>query len=178
MNIEFFNEPNTYFEKEDEFLCNSIKQAFCDLYNNDHYLINNLPDEPTEQNGNHHVCERSIVCRYAYYLQNKLLEDEKYASYNLDCEYNRNIYDIKTALINQEIKSIYPDLIVHRRGKTGNNQNNLLVMEFKTYWNRSIKSDIDKVKALVDQDGKYKYKYGLVVTIEKELSATKIQCIK
>ena len=39
------------------------------------------------------VAERTITARLAIYIQ------EQFANWNVDCEYNRNINDVKAALI-------------------------------------------------------------------------------
>ena len=146
-------------------LAKAILGAFSKLYNYDKYLIINKPDASEDTVGsNHHVGERAIVFRFAYYLQKILDEHKLYSDYNLDCEYNRN-GDKPKHIISLD-KNVYPDLIIHKRGET----NNLLVMEFKTYWNTDQENDIQKIKAFLDSQEKesYNYKYGIAVLIEKE----------
>ena len=170
-----WNELKEYLD-EDKFLYIAIKRAFNDLYRFDKYLIDNGPSEKRcpEEIGKHYIGERSIVFRFAHYLQNELAKSPKYSQYNLDCEYNRN--GIATKSLPDFSKGTFPDLIIHKRGKNGS-KNNLLIMEFKTYWNSNTGRDIDKVKQFVDEEGKYKYKYGIVVVIGKKLSETKLKCI-
>lgn len=38
-------------------------------------------------------------------------------------------------------------------------------MEFKTYWNDNQKNDEGKIRKLTDQQGDYKYAYGMTVLI-------------
>ena len=74
--------------------------------------------------------ERSISHRIAIYLEQEM------PGYNVDCEYNRDGFDVKrlqlapslTSTDNDEAVTVFPDIIVHRRG---NNDQNLLVVEMK-----------------------------------------------
>lgn len=152
----------------------SIKRAFEDLYMYDRHLIEIEPQNVdmqacNEKLGKHYVGERSIVFRFAHYLQNELSKSKKYSAYHLDCEYNRNGFDIKST--KNFPNGTFPDLIIHKRGYNGT-KNNILIMEFKTYWNPHTKTDSLKICDFVDKNGDYKYKYGLVVVIEKNLNET------
>ncbi len=154
---------------EDGKLLNVLINSFVMLYNYDEHLINNSP-YILDSNGNtndqigtkHHVGERSIVFRFGYYLQ-KQLEKSEYKNYNVDCEYNRNGENAKT--LPSFPKGVYPDLIIHKRG---NNKNNLLIVEFKTYWNSDTQHDIEKINEFINPDGEYKYKYGMSVLIDED----------
>ncbi len=163
--MERLGEIKKHFNKN-QLLYTSIKRAFYDLYRYDKYLIYNEPssEQSAVTEGKHYVGERSIVFRFAHYLQNELLKSKKYAAYNLDCEYNRNINGAKT--LPGFMNGTFPDLIVHKRG---NNRNNLLVMEFKTYWNSATDDDKEKVAQYVKKK-EYRYKYGIVVVIGKTLA--------
>lgn len=185
MNKERINifDLSKYFENDLE-LYSCIERAFYDLYRYDKYLIEIEPkkmdiDMQTvdEKLGKHYVGERSIVFRYAHYLQNELYKSKKYSVYNLDCEYNRNGFQIKST--EHFPNGTFPDLILHKRGKNGPG-NNILIMEFKTYWNKSpqkIARDKLKVGQFVDKKGQYKFKYGLFVLVEKEIENVKIELI-
>lgn len=126
------------------------------LYGNDYYLIDNGFES--------HVDERSSVFRFGYYFQTFIEHFRPYSDYVVDIEYNRYRSDPKR--VNGELK--IPDLILHKRGIN----DNLLVMEFKTYWNDRNKSDIlsdlDELKEITKQTGAYKYKYGLFILINKD----------
>ena len=108
--------------------------------------------------------ERDIVFRFGIYFQGLLIKHEKYNKYNLDVEYNRNLYDPKkTENFNN---GVYPDVILHERG---NNDNNILVLEFKGYWNNrkdEIEKDKSKLWDLMNPTGDYKYKKGYIVILE------------
>lgn len=140
-----------YDEKENLEL--AIEKAFKDLYKYDKYLISTCIKKES------HVSERGIVFRFGIYFQNYLMEH--FSDYQLDTEYNRNIANIKKLAK----EAIYPDLILHKRG---HNNDNLLVMEFKTWWNSDIKHDQEKIKKLMSPEGLYKYKYGVIAIINKD----------
>ena len=112
-----------------------LKSALDRLYRKDRYLIS--LNNPQEENGVgkldklHHVGERSIVFRVAHYVQNLILKDSRYKNHVVDCEYNRHVCEIKKT----PNRRIYPDVILHERGTDANN---LLVLEFKAYWNKEI----------------------------------------
>lgn len=125
-----------------------IEKALAELYEKDYYLIKT------------DVQEQAIVSRFALYFE-KYIKELK-GDYNLDLEYNRNLKNPKRRVDTK--KRIRPDLIVHKRG---NHQNNLLVLEFKTYWYKEITEDINKVKELINKEP-YKYHYGAVIFIDKK----------
>ena len=197
MIIKNLNGLQDTFVNGDKKLYMSIKRAFEKLYQNDIYLIHNdaniidnnqivnnisektkikkeiikteVEDEIKKQLKECHVGERAIVFRFAHYLQIEISEIHKYSMYNLDCEYNRNKTDLKRT--SSFPNGAFPDLIIHKRSK---NDHNLLVMEFKTYWNNSqesIDKDFNKVKEFMGDP--YYYKYGLVVIIGRKLSELK-----
>lgn len=62
-------------------------------------------------------------------------------------------------------KGVYPDIIIHKRNS---NDFNLLVIEFKTYWNDNIEDDVKKINQLIDPSGVYRYKYGMSVIIKED----------
>lgn len=147
------------FEKIKEIIYKSLEE----LYEKDKYIIDN------EKKGKYNYgSERSIVFRFGIYFENnfkKQFTSKEYEKYSIDVEYNRNITN-KKILPDWENGCIL-DLIVHERG---NNNNNLVVLEFKTHWNDNQDKDKVKMKKLIDKNGVYKYRYGAIVLIEKEYS--------
>ena len=138
--------------------------AMHDLYEFDLYLIRHM-----EKSGNGaeniHSSERSIVTKYGTYLQNRI-KNSIFENYNIDCEYNRNIGSIKTYhSYNGEIHACCPDIIIHRRGT---NDDNLLAIEVKTWWNTNTKHDEDKLRHFTNQTSDYRYEYGLSITFGKD----------
>ncbi len=136
---------------EEKLLEDAANMAFELLYINDKYLIDKR------------VSERSIVFRYAHYLQSELEKTNKYRGYNLDCEYNRDGSDLKH--IYESDHGVFPDLIIHKRGS---NKNNLLIIEFKTYWNNDITNDERKIREFININGRFKYKYGFSVVFNRD----------
>ncbi len=57
-------------------------------------------------------------------------------------------------------------MILHERG---NNENNVLVMEFKTWWGEDQKHDREKIKQFCKFEGEYKYQYGVTILLGKKL---------
>ena len=80
--------------------------------------------------------------------------------YVLDCEYNRNSVHAKA--LPSFARGVYPDVIVHNRG---NNDNNLLIMEVKTYWNPDNTQDVKKIREFLATNGEYRFSFGVSVII-------------
>ena len=133
-----------------QFLEQLIKKSLDDLYRNDKYLID------------HKVAERDITHRFAHYFEN-YMQDTNIAEYNVGCEYNRDGYGIKQVNGNY----IYPDFILHKRGS---NEDNLLIIEFKTWWTPENNKDIKKIQCMMHPQLRYKYKYGCCITINQDNS--------
>ena len=74
-----------------------------------------------------HNSERGIVFRFGIYLDK--LKLPVLHEYDIDVEYDRNI-DCKKCVPGWE-NGCYPDIIIHKRGT---NTDNLLILEFKTWW--------------------------------------------
>lgn len=79
--------------------------------------------------------------------------------YVVDCEYNRNKYKPKKL----QGKKVYPDIIIHKRG----GEDNILVLELKTWWNKNTEDDIERIK-LFTQDENFHYQYGASILITKD----------
>ncbi|MBR5096961.1 MAG: hypothetical protein IK094_07660 [Treponema sp.] len=137
-----------------------IKLALKKVYKNDKYLIDNR------------ISERAIVSKFACYFSQIAKEKEgPLKKYDIDVEYNRQ--GIKSKILGEKLVCI--DFIVHERG---NNHNNLIAIEFKPYWNKkkkAIEKDKQKIKNLCDNANEYRYKYGFVLTFEKELEKIIVQ---
>lgn len=145
-----------------EKILNLISKACNKLYQKDKYLIVN------GRHNQNHVSEMSIVFRLGIYLQQLMDEDEVLKEYNLDCEYNRNMDDCKR--LPEFENGTRPDLIIHQRGT---NRKNLLVLEFKTWWDSNIDTDLRKIDNFIYKHGKYHYKYGMSIIFEKDC----VKCI-
>lgn len=137
-----------------------IKTALDKVYKEQPNLIktNSSNDELVHNN------ERAIVFRFGHYLIELIRQESSLTDYVVDVEYNRLGYEIKRLIANNVVEYIYPDLIVHKRVK----KDNLLVIEFKTWWNSNQTEDEAKIRKLIDPNGEYNYKYGLLVLLGKE----------
>jgi hypothetical protein len=113
------------------------------------------------------VNERSLTHKFAEHLQTILGR-----GWSVDCEYNRYGTDTKTIEDVKEIvgreaptdetraKTVYPDIIVHRRGVEGPN---LLVIEAKKDASRKERDDdwrkLERIKA------EYRYDFAAFINI-------------
>lgn len=152
-------------------LKNCIERALDTLYEKDQYLIFHEQEQNTDKRC--HVSERSIVFRFGIYFDS-LFRQNISENYNIDIEYNRNINNIKEMPCTKDSavrRYCYPDLIVHQRG---NNDNNLLIIEFKTWWNRDQTIDKERVEFFMKPRGPYKYKHGSVVLLGKNRKACEV----
>lgn len=105
--------------------------------------------------------ERSITHKLAEHLQ------RQFPGWNVDCEYNRRENEVKQ-LVNPykgdkvspadlEAKTVFPDVVVHKRGE----QVNLIVIEVKKKLNsRNRRKDIQKLSSFTS-DENYLYCVGL-----------------
>jgi len=104
--------------------------------------------------------ERSMTHRLAMYIEVHPSFDK---SYNVDCEYNRNGEFSKSVAWrpNSDESSVYPDIVVHRRGQDGPN---LLIIEAKKSI-ADIQQDVLKLKAYIND---LDYQLGLCVVLEEK----------
>jgi hypothetical protein len=134
------------------------------LYNSDKVLL--------EKEFN--INERTVMHRLAIYIE------ENFPDYDVDCEYNRMLnqagnitegdYWAKTINLaieehisgeDDEAKTVFPDIIIHKRKLPIN----LVVIELKMKWKNSLKAlDLKKLKA-------YKrdlhYKFAVMLEIDE-----------
>lgn len=103
------------------------------------------------------VNERSLTHKLAELIQ------KQFPEWHVDCEYNRLMDAVKrlprateTSSADTDGQTIYPDIIVHRRGTT----DNLLVVEVKKSTNNKPGDEV-KLRALTSSDGEYQYELGV-----------------
>jgi hypothetical protein len=128
----------------------AVGWALSKLLANDDYLLN------IDAN------ERSITFRFAMYLQQQLPDR------TVDCEFNRDGVDPKRIMHlklnpdseDTEAKTVFPDVIVHRRGRC---TENYLVVEFKKSTSR-VDRQIDLQK-LRDYKQQFRYEHALFVEV-------------
>jgi hypothetical protein len=111
--------------------------------------------------------ERSMTHKFAEYLQ------KEFQNFNVDCEYNRRGAIPKTMprdlfpniqANDNDAKTIFPDILIHERGRQGNN---LLVIEVKkSNSQNSEDNDITKLKEFTKSEGNYQYSLGLFIIFD------------
>ena len=145
---------------ENEKLKKLLEQALDMFYSGDAEEI--LPKEGVE---------RACVFHIGIYMQYLMNGYDYLRKFNLDCEYNK-LGDIPKKMYEfEDGNGIQPDLIIHQR----NTDNNVMVIEFKGYWNKKyIDNDIKKLKYLTshDTENKYQYQLGALVILEKSYEDT------
>jgi len=98
--------------------------------------------------------ERTISHKFAEYLQ------RKFAGWNVDVEYNKNKDDIKKIKHIDDIKRVFPDIIIHKRGS----RDNLLIIEIKKNASEKVKEkEIDRINKFKSQ---IDYSYGLFINFK------------
>ncbi|WP_313130925.1 hypothetical protein [Anaerocolumna sp.] len=158
-----------------------LNMAIDTLRFNDNYLLIN------------DVNERSITHKLATYMEQTFGK-----IYDIDCEYNRDIGDLKkisilkskwyevnnnTVIAEDERfseilieKTVFPDIIVHKRGEP---DENLLIIEVKKSTSSvTADYDIEKLKCYTDPDNGLNYQYGAFIkfyTSEKKYQSPDIR---
>jgi|GEM_PF-835532 hypothetical protein len=113
-----------------------------------------LKSDGTPREGN----EQTIVFRVGIHLH-ELLKRTQYTLFNLDCEYNKHDDNPKEKNDGSKMR---PDLLIHSRG---NDDHNILVVEFAGWWKefKDLESDKTKLEELTCSNGAYKYQLGVLV---------------
>ena len=108
--------------------------------------------------------ERSLSFRFGLYFSELISEYKKFKTLDIDLEYNKNGLEPKRTP--RRPNGVQPDFILHKRR---NNDQNILVIEFKGWWNDTDR-DIDQIKLedFVSQDGEYKYGMGILVELNND----------
>lgn len=146
-----------------ELLITLLQEAVNECYANDKTLI----DRSMEQ---------ASVARIFYYMQRAIDTDdrfEQFREYNLDCEYNKNMYSPKRLVEDERGKR--PDIILHKRLS---NNDNMLILEFKNNRQNNqqdilINDDYNKLKRFTLQNGIYKYFLGISIKLNNTNSQYK-----
>jgi len=145
-----------------------VTEALREVLDNDRHLIVHGINEPT------------ISHRLALYLE------PKFNGFNIDCEYNGNVdadngrkyiqilkrvaehlHMLRDGEEEQEFlyRCVFPDIIVHKRGFNGS-ENNLLIIEVKKSSNPNNGDwDIEKLSRFTsgDNGNRFNYQYGAFV---------------
>lgn len=135
----------------------AVERACKNLYRRDKSLLDR------------NVNERAILFRFGIYLQRILSRDSKLKFYDLDNEYNRNMYEVKRT--ENYPNGRYPDFIIHKREK---NDANLIVIEFKKE-NTDSEDDLKKIDDFISLNSAYKYKFGMYIVFREDSILYKIK---
>jgi hypothetical protein len=113
--------------------------------------------------------ERSISHKLAEHLQ------KQFRDLNVDCEYNRHGNDIKrlawhrdlsSRIDDLEARTVFPDIIVHKRG---DDDNNLLVIEIiKSSSGLNHNYDYEKLRAFTSNSYHYQHGFFLLFDVEEK----------
>ena len=107
----------------------------------------------------HDVSERCICAKFACYVDIEL-HRRNLSQYSVDVEYNRS----EKAPKRLHDKNILVDLIVHKRGSKGSDDENLICVEMKKSSNRNgCDSDMERLQNLVDWSYGYNYVAGYMI---------------
>jgi hypothetical protein len=150
-----------------------VKKCLSQLYAEDTFIL--------ERNNGKGVCERSIVFRFAHYLQNGI------PNYFVDCDFNssfENYIDSRGNTAGRErhgkpienedgsVTKRFVDIIVHKRDYSTRTQNDLVCFEIKK-WNNTNPGEINKDKNnLRVMTSRYGYIYGFYISIHKVKTKT------
>ena len=137
-------------------------------------IVNSCLDQ-LFQNDNHLMdrsgLERSAAFRFGVYLNSAVNNIGWLTGLTVDMEYTKN--GLYQKIIPSKLKGAHPDLILHNRG---NNDKNVLVIEFKGYWSRTqLKSDRIKLTEFTDKEGNYRYGLGLLIKFGKKRDTVMIE---
>lgn len=102
------------------------------------------------------VHEQAITHKLGEYLQ------QEFPEWNVDCEYNRQNWELPKRLDSYPKDTVRPDIIVHQRGPQSESGENLLIVEVKSpnYSDDDGPSDEEKIQAFM---GEKNYNYGLFI---------------
>lgn len=113
-----------------------------------------------ERKLNRELHETTLNHRFAFYLELGLIEN-KILNYHVDIEYNRNFSDSKRVKVDKIRIPVRPDILIHKRMNTTQENSHLLVVEAKKH--KTSGHDINKVKGFMT-DEKYLYNFGLTIS--------------
>lgn len=122
--------------------------------------------------------EQACVFRIGLYINELLKQDEQLCHLDFDCEYNKNNYGTKSTP--RFPKGTRPDLIIHERNLEPNaiNDNNIFIIEFKGWWNKARRRDIEKLEDFTDPYKGYHYQLGVLVVLTKNFDDLRLRFFK
>lgn len=138
--------------EEQTLLVSMLRDAIQAVYQEERFLLEFAQRERVG-------LEQAFVFRTGIHLSNILI-DSPYEALDLDSEYNKNHGNVKTS--KRLENGLRPDLIIHRRDS---HEKNMIVAEFKGWWNKDLKTDIIKLEDLTAPNDNYHYLIGVLVLI-------------
>lgn len=144
-----------------------VRDSLVELYRYDQFIL--------DRNNGKGVCERAIVFRFAFYLQNSLRDN-----FFVDCDFNSSFYRETDPQGNLRFRERtgkpirgtkrFIDIIIHERDF--NAINDFLCFEIKK-WNNNRLDDYRKdqrnLKVLTSEYG-YRYGFHIIIHRERNLS--------
>ena len=107
------------------------------------------------------ICERSIMYRFAFYLQ------KKFPNYFVDCEFDKKT-DQSGEVSQKDITKIknYVDIIIHHRG----HGRDFLCFELKKMGrSNGVEGDREELKILTScEPESFQYRYGFLIILNKK----------
>ena len=149
-----------------------VRKTVTELYDKDQFLF--------KRNKGKGVCERSIVFRFAHYLQLKI------PNYFVDCDFNSSFeghINLEGQIVGRErhgklienpdgtATKRFVDIIVHKRDY--GTQNDFICFEIKKWNNLNLKEIRKDRNNLCEMTSKYEYIYGFHITFHRERQKTK-----
>jgi hypothetical protein len=155
---------NVEAEMNIEEIKNKIKQCLRTLYQNDSILF--------ERNSGKGLCERCIVFRFAYYLQNN------FPDYSVDCDFNSASIDGRPVngkpIIDPNRRTStkrFVDIIVHNR--TFRQASDFICFEIKKWNNNNMRASEKDKNNLRVLTSEYGYRYGFYLILGRTINETK-----
>lgn len=144
-----------------------VRDCLEELYNKDENIL--------RRNDGNGICERSIVFRFAHYLQQKFE-----GRYFVDCDFNssfegrfgpdgrwsfRDVHGKPIGDPDGKVTNRFVDIIVHKRDR--DLENDLICFEVKKWNNRNSRDFAKDENNLRYLTSRYGYAYGFHVTIHR-----------
>lgn len=117
----------------------------------------------------YNICERSIMHRFAFYLQ------KEFKNFWVDCEFNKQFYK---GIVSDKIiigKRRFIDIVIHKRG-----HGDFLCFELKKEGsNNKIEEDREKLKVLTScEPESFQYRYGFFIVLNEKFDYSTYELYK
>ena len=149
---------------------NFINNIMREFYETEADLLDYQTDDETDEI----IHELNISFHISYIILCELKHCDKLKDYKVDTEYNRHRGDTKKL----NGRNVRPDILIHKRRTDDYNFAWIEVKKANTNTNtkiQSIEKDRERLANVTRQDGKYRYKYGVLIIIGKDKNRRKIE---